>query len=251
MTQSVMWIGFGAFFVASLTVGVRLVALWWQNRQLPELLIGLGVLGIGPIGFGCMTFGQILQADYSAASRAVFAIGIFAASGGAFAQYVFNYAVYHPDSRVVRDIVLAAGVGLLACFLWLCASEDFVQVQRRIDASYLVPSALHVGCLLWGSIEALRYWRMMRRRMRLGLADPVVTNRFFLWGVGTAAAGVGTAVGTVAQMWIGRPPLEIPWVTLSSSMHGLVAAVAMWFAFLPTEAYTRFLLGRAERRLRT
>jgi hypothetical protein len=74
-----------------------------------------------------------------------------------------------------------------------------------------------------------------------------VTNRFFMWGVGAGAAGVGTAVGITAQMLIGRPPLEIPWVTLSSSMHGLVAAVALSLAFLPTAAYRRFLLRRAER----
>lgn len=250
MMQSISWIGFGAFFVASLTVGIRLVALWWHNRQLPELLIGLGVLGIGPVGFGCLTFGQILQSDFGAASHFMFAVGILAASGGAFAQYIFNYRVYHPDSWVVRDIVRAAGLGLLACYFWLWASSGFSHVPQEVDASYVIRSVLHVGCLLWGSIEALRYWRMMRRRTRLGLADPVVTNRFFLWGVGAGAAGVGTAVGTVAQMWIGRPPLEIPWVTLSSSMHGLVAAVAMWFAFLPTEAYTRFLLERAERHFR-
>ena len=73
MTQSLMWIGFGAFFVASLTVGVRLVALWWENRQLPELLIGLGVLGIGPVGFGCVTLGQILQTDHGVAAGVVFA----------------------------------------------------------------------------------------------------------------------------------------------------------------------------------
>ena len=88
--QSFMWIGFAAFFIASLTVGVRLVALWWRNRQLPELLIGLGVLGIGPVGFGCITLGQILNADYGTASRVVFGVGIFAASGGAFAKYIFN-----------------------------------------------------------------------------------------------------------------------------------------------------------------
>jgi hypothetical protein len=250
MTQSLMWIGFGAFFVASLTVGVRLVALWWENRQLPELLIGLGVLGIGPVGFGCVTLGQILQTDHGVAAGVVFGAGVLAASGGAFAQCFFNYAVYHPDSRVVKEIVRAIGAALLACYLWLWLSGGFVQAQERVDASYAIRSLLNVGCLLWGSIEALRYWRMMRRRTRLELADPVVTNRFFLWGVGAGAAGVGTAVGTAAQMWTGRPPLEIPWVTLSSSMHGLVAAVAMWFAFLPTQAYRHFLLERAERRLR-
>ena len=243
--QSFMWIGFAAFFIASLTVGVRLVALWWRNRQLPELLIGLGVLGIGPVGFGCMTFGQILHGDYDTASRVVFGVGIFAASGGAFAKYVFNHTVYHPDSRAVRALATVAGAGLLACCLWEFSTGS--SGIRDIGASYFIRTFLQVGCLLWGSIEALRYWRMMRRRTRLGLADPVVTNRFFMWGVGAGAAGVGTAIGITAQLLIGRPPLEIPWVTLSSSMHGLVAAVALWFAFLPTEAYTRFLLERAAR----
>jgi hypothetical protein len=244
--QSFMWIGFAAFFVVSLTVGVRLVALWWRNRQLPELLIGLGVLGIGPVGFGCITFGQILDADFHAASRVVFAVGVFAASGGALAKYAFNHVVYHPGSRAVLSLVYLAGVGMLVCCLWAWVATGFSGAQE-FDASYFVRTFLQVGCLLWGSIEALRYWRMMRRRLRLGLADPVVTNRFFMWGVGAGAAGVGTAIGVTAQLLIGRPPLEIPWVTLSSSMHGLVAAVALWFAFLPTEAYTRFLLERAAR----
>jgi len=250
MSQSLMWIGFATFFAASLAAGVRLVALWWRNRQLPELLIGLGVLGIGPVGFGCMTLGQILHADHDVASRVVFGIGIFAASGGAFAQYIFNYTVYHSNSRVVRRLVQVAGVGLLACCIWVWVASGFAQVQH-VDTSYFVRSILQVSCLLWGSIEALRYWRMMRRRVRLSLADPVVTNRFFLWGIGAGAAGVGTTVGVVAQLLIGRPPLEIPWVTLSSSIHGLVAAVAMWFAFLPSEAYRRFLLKRAERHAQT
>jgi hypothetical protein len=247
--ENFAWIGFVAFFIASLTVGVRLVALWWHNRQLPELLIGLGVLGIGPIGFGCMTLGQIVHADHDTASRVIFAIGIFAASGGAFSKYIFNYTVYHPDSQAVRGLVHGAGVGLLVCFFGAWASNGFLATQN-VDASYFLRSVLQVGCLLWGSIEALRYWRMMRRRALLGLADPVVTNRFFMWGVGAGAAGVGTAVGVVAQLLIGRPPLEIPWVTLSSSIHGLVAAVALSLAFLPSEAYKRFLSERAEQRVK-
>lgn len=247
--QSFVWIGFVAFFIVSLTVGIRLVALWWRNRQLPELLIGLGVLGIGPVGFGCVTFGQILSADHETAARVVFAIGVFAASGGAFSKYVFNYTVYHPSSQGVRNLVHGAGVGLLVCFFGTWFANGFSAVHN-IDTSYFIRTLLQVGCLLWGSIEALRYWRLMRRRARLGLSDPVVTNRFFMWGVGAGAAGVGTAVGVAGQLLIGRPPLEIPWVTLSSSLHGLVAAVALSLAFLPTAAYTRFLLERAEQRLR-
>ena len=49
---------------------------------------------------------------------------------------------------------------------------------------------------------------------------------------------------------MGRSPLEIPWVTLSSSLHGLVAAVAMSFAFLPNESYRRYIAERAARKQR-
>jgi hypothetical protein len=242
--QSFAWIGFAAFLVASLTAGVRLVALWRRNGQLPELLIGLGVLGIGPVGFGFITFGQILDADHATAARVVYALGLFAASGGAFAKYVFNYKVYHPHSRAVKYLTWVAGAALLACFGGAWTANGFAAIHF-IDTSYFFRTLLQIGCLLWGSFEALRYWRMMRRRMRLGLADAVVTNRFFLWGLGAGAAGIGTAVGFTAQLVIGRPPLEIPWATLSSSLHGLVAAVAMWLAFLPSEAYRRFIQRRA------
>jgi len=245
--QSLAWIGFAAFFIASLSVGLRLVALWWRNGQLPELLIGLGVLGIGPVGFGFITFGQILETDHAATARVVYAIGIFAASGGAFAKYLFNYMVYHPNNRAVRGLTWMTGAGLFACFVGAWSENGFAAIQR-IDFSYSFRTLLQIGCLLWGSIEALRYWRMMRRRTRLGLADAVVTNRFFLWGVGAGAAGVGTAVGFAAQLVIGRPALEVPWVTLSSSMHGLTAAIAMSLAFLPSEAYRRFIQERAAQR---
>jgi hypothetical protein len=104
-----------------------------------------------------------------------------------------------------------------------------------------------VGCLLWGSAEALRYWRVLRRRLRLGLTDPVVTNRFFLWGLGAGAAGLGSAIGVVAQLATGLSPLEVPAILLSSSLHGLTAAVAMWLAFLPTAGYRRMIESRAQR----
>ena len=58
---SLVWLGFLAFFVASLSVGVRLVLLWRRTRQLPELLIGIGVLGIGPVGFGGIMLGSGLS----------------------------------------------------------------------------------------------------------------------------------------------------------------------------------------------
>ena len=41
---------------------------------------------------------------------------------------------------------------------------------------------------------------MMRRRLQIGLGDPVVANRFLLWGIGAGAAGLGSFIGVAAQI---------------------------------------------------
>jgi hypothetical protein len=69
-----------------------------------------------------------------------------------------------------------------------------------------------------------------------------------MWGIGAGAAGWGSFVGSAAQAVTGIPSLAMPWVTVSSSLHGLVAAVALSLAFMPPESYRRFIAARAQTR---
>jgi len=155
-----VWIGFCGFFIASLVVGVRLVALWHRNRQLPELLIGLGVLGIGPVGFGFMTSAHVLGEGDGVASRALMAIGLLAASGGAFAEIVFNTYVYHRGNRLVYGMAGVSGALLLLCFAAAGIQTGFASIDT-VDGPYLGRTLITIACLFWGSVEALRYWRLM------------------------------------------------------------------------------------------
>lgn len=246
--ESFTWIGFGVFFFASLFVGVRLLLLWGRTRGLPELLVGIGVLGIGPVGFGLMTVAELSLGAAPAVSRALLAIALLAVSAGVFAQCCFNWRVYHPEQVWVRRIVWVGGALLVALYLADLRTSGFGG-REMLGASQMARTALQVGCLLWGAGEALRYWRMMRRRLRLGIADAVVTNRFFLWGLAAGAAGVGSGIGLVTQWTMGATSIGIPWLMLSSSLHGLTAAVAMWLAFVPSEAYKRFIEVRARAHL--
>jgi hypothetical protein len=243
--NSLVWTGFGAFFVVSLLVGVRLVALSARTRELPELLIGIGVLGIGPVGFGLFTFGDAaVRSGRADLAQALLAVASFAIAAGVFSTCVFTWRVYHPRAGAALAAVCATGILLAATF----AAEAFQSGYReiRLDSpNYLVRTSAQVAVLLWSAAESLRYWRMMRRRLRIGLADPMVTNRFFLWGLAAGAAGVGSAIGLATQIVTGKPPLEIAWLTLCSSLHGLTAAVAMWLAFVPLRAYRRLIESRA------
>ena len=99
----------------------------------------------------------------------------------------------------------------------------------------------------WSALESLRYHRIMRRRMQLGLADPVVTESFRLWGLGAGAAFAGSLLGLAARALTGHGAAEFPILNLVLSLLGLVAAIAMWLAFLPTPAYLRFVEARGRR----
>lgn len=244
--EALVWIGFVAFFVVSLAVGVRLVALWRRTRELPELLIGLGVLGIGPVGFGLYTVGDVTRHGHPALAQGLFAVAALAVCIGVLATCVFNWRVYHPRVAPVRWIAWATGCLLLGSYAAEALESGFREPSLD-GAAYLLRAFCQVAVLLWSAGESLRYWTRMRRRLRLGLAEPLVSNRFFLWGVAAGAAGLGSAIGLVTQIVTGRPHLEIAWLTLSSSLHGLTAAVAMSLAFLPSRSYRSWIERRAAR----
>lgn len=238
-----IWVGFLAFFVVALVVGVRLLLLARRTRMLPEFCIGVGVLGIGPVGFGTAVAAAQLAKSAPGVASALMAFGSVGVAAGVCCELVFNWRVYHPEQRSLVGIVLFGALGF-ALILVSQAASGF-PVVAPVDWTYYLRSFLMVGALLWGSAEALRYWGMMRRRVRIGLADPVVSNRFLLWGIGTFAAGFGALLGNVVQIVTGVPSTDIPWVLASSSAHGMVAAVAMWFAFVPPAGYARLIRRRA------
>lgn len=237
---ALVWTGFIAFFIVSLVVGIRLIRLWTRTRELPELLIGIGVLGIGPVGFGAMVAGAALASSQPGASRVAFVVAALAVTAGVFAKCVFNWRVYHPRSEPVQWLIWGIGALLVSLLAHRALVSGF-GVRDPDDPLQLLQSTVQIGALLWGSVESLRYWTLMRRRSRIGLADPVVTNRFFLWGLGAGAAGVGSGIGVVVSFATGATTLEIPWVVASSSAHGFVAAVAISLAFVPPERYLRWV----------
>jgi len=195
--MAAVWLGLLLFAVVARACGVRLLGLWWRTGEQPALLIGLGVLGIGPVGFGLLATGATLGERGLPLADELAAAGSLACVVGAAAKYVFNWRVYHAQSRAVGTgtlAVVALGVVALGAHTWLHGYP----AGREHAAWYLGRGAFQAACLLWGSFEALRYHAAMRRRLELGLADVVTTQRFALWGVAAGSAGIGTVVGVAA-----------------------------------------------------
>ena len=109
-------IGFMAFFVVALVVGLRLLLLWRRTRQLPELLMGIGVLGIGPIGFGAMMVGVVTTSNPLVANGA-YAVGTLAVAIGVLAKCTFNWLVYRRESVLAKGVTCSVGALLFAVIL--------------------------------------------------------------------------------------------------------------------------------------
>jgi hypothetical protein len=97
-----------------------------------------------------------------------------------------------------------------------------------------------------------RYARLMRRRVGLALADPLVANRFVLWSVWTGAlsfAGLVLFAVRSRAFWLQlngidpriAMPAAVPLTAIVAGLAAVSAGVAVWLAFFPPESYRRWL----------
>lgn len=237
--------GFLAFFFVSLWVGVRLLAQGRRNRGLPELLVGIGVLCIGPVGFGLSMLAAAAGAGDPEAPSLWAGLSALAVGCGASAKAIFNWKIYHPRSRGVGAISIAAIALLAFAILADGLTTGFAPAAWMQPGWILGRQAVQVGVLLWGATEALLWWARMQRRARIGMGDAVVANRFLLWAIGAGMAGTGSLVGTIVGLSLGQPLGQLPALTLTLSCFGLTSACALWLAFAPPESYVRWIRAGA------
>ena len=90
----------------------------------------------------------------------------------------------------------------------------------------------------WMAAESLRYYGQMKKRVAIGLGDPLVANRFLLWGIG-ASFGVLMIVTSVAPVFLPTTHVLLPVSIVILGISGLGAAIPYWLAFFPPRAYRR------------
>jgi hypothetical protein len=160
---------------------------------------------------------------------------------------LFTWQVFGAESRWRQALVAGLAVTALICTgLFIRAS------WLRLTANASVPLYGQLGMTPhyiltfgWMSVESLRYYARMRRRQALGLADPVVANRFLVWGAGEGMATfvvVALLVVTVVQ---GGMLASDPIVSACVTLAGLVNALVWWLTFIPPKAYLRWVQGSA------
>jgi len=232
---AVMVAAVGTLFAVWVVTGVRLVLLARRTRRGPEGMLGLALLLQAGIGYP-VSVAAPFAGDYAGL---VWVVSAACSNGGMALIFAFTARVFQNETRWAWAVVGAATA--------LLAVQGCGHVGSQLDDD---PAARAHSLLVWGAgslalsglswgwtaWESLRFYALLRRRVALGLADPVVANRMLLWGsMGAIALGCVAidAVLLYTAGEIGRTVI-IPLVT---AIAGLLVSACMILAFWPPPAY--------------
>ena len=245
--------------VLSLVIGIRLLRVGARSKG-PERWLGVYFLAASLLG---TIFSSVLYMGWADPTLEVpatwrpplQALHITAHSAGLFGIWVFTWRTFRPNSTWVRGVVIGVAATLVLSFV-LIGIDDGFAVHIVPGPVYWFSLAVRVAGVAWMSAESFRYGALLRRRLRLGLADPLVTNRFLLWGIWAATVTLLNLSDPLARVWycavagtttelvpeVARHMIVI--VVAVTSALGIVAAGCLFLTFFPTAAYRRWVLSR-------
>jgi len=226
--------------------GGRLLWLARRTHELPETALGISYLGGGMLGWAFLLGGGTLatvRPQLAALGHALQDVGLFCLSGGALAAALFSWRVFAPKSRWQAALFCLLVVTLVADYVQnaLLTNVIFPPVQQL----WYWPGAMsRLSCFIWMTVAALRYARLLSKRVPLGLADPIVANRVLLWGLAGLMALTAAVIACTASFfdwWTTYAPESF----LATIAWGFVGAVFGWLAFWPPKGYLDWVAKRA------
>lgn len=221
----------------ALLVAIKTFATWRRSRGLPELLLGTMLVSATVLGYPlAVASSQIPPSEMwtlHVGSQALFTVGYAC-------LLLFTLRVFRPDvlwAACLAGLTLLALVGGAVAYGIELSGEN-PRAPGELVGLTLVNSAAIGVAYFWTAFEALRYYRQLRLRLRLGLTDVVVANRVLLWGMMSLAAGLAVIVSTAGLL---AGAFLTPPIILASSAFGFVHAGCLFFAFHPPAWYRSWL----------
>ena len=231
-----------AYVLVSAVISTRLLLRWRRNREAPELLLGLGLLCSVSIGYPLIVWGSSLPETGAAASRA----GMLAFQVGVGLYAHFNARVFRPGetwAKVLASVCTHIFAVVFVVVVTLPAALDTPEAmaQHLFPFGVLNQVTLLVICA-WTGFEGLRYHLMLRRRLAVGMAEPLLVDRFRLFGI-LGCLQTSTMVVGLAVMLSGENVATHNLVILWSSLQGLLSSVLTVLIFMPPTWYVGRFAG--------
>ena len=226
--------------ISFVTVGAYLLYKASRTRGIPERYLGLAFLFNGmSYGFGEAPF--VFGAEGLLDEMSF--IGRILAGGCVIAIASFTYRVFRPAAKWARRFVWIDAALLVSALGVSVLEGDWSGLAPLTYKGYWIEWVASIAPFIWLAVEALGLYFVSRKRVRLGLIDPLICNRYFLVGFYGALAAVTYFV--IAIMLIGyerhgtwSTPLDVALGTVE-----VVSVVALWISFRAPDFYRRWVGG--------
>jgi len=225
-----------AFVVTCSAVGLRLLWLANAGGGRPAWLCGHGFSLIALIGFPLGVLSGLGVVPVGQVHLPLCAVSLLANLLGIGSFFLFTVSVFRPGALWAHTLAGAAiagaamsGTGIVAAIATSPSSASSFQVTWGWAATF---QGICVLCFGWMAVEGLREWWMSRRRLALGLCDPVVSHRLLMWGL----FGVSTTLLCLVLagvMLSGQPTATSPLAQVSQALFGFLSSAAAALAFFP------------------
>jgi len=248
LAGSLYLVSTAAFSIFAIVIGVRLIALSRRTQRTPERSLGFGFIGTAGLGYGILMFAMIGRRAAGGVAEApeiftwLIALGWICHNLGVTFMLDFVQRVFRPDEKWAHTLKYTLGIVLWGG--WLADVLKGGLTASWPSHYYWIAFAVIGTYPLWTASEAFRYWGQMRKRVSLGLAEPLVSNRFLLWTI--------ASLTTVASIWTVEIPTFLGYERMSpaaehltsitmlcTSAFGIVTIFTYWLTFFPPAWYQK------------
>jgi hypothetical protein len=224
--------------VSYIFVGVDLLRRSTKTHGLPELFLGLAFVFNGLSYF----FTDLpIVTGYEAFVNEFSYIGRIFASACALTVAAFSWRVFRSEAGWAKTLFWVIGATLVLGLSVAAIEGDWEGAHPLTYKGFWFEWVGGLIPFCWLAAESLRTYIMTRRRVKIGLSDPVVCNRFFLIGL------YGTLATLTYPLYLWMYILYERYGTWSDALSvfagcvEVISLVALWISFAAPPFYQRWV----------
>jgi hypothetical protein len=221
-----------------LIAGIRLVRLSIKTGEAPERLLGVTFL-VWSLSYLAWQLPIALANDWMALQ--LFFAGRVLEDVGTITFALFLRLVFRNQERWASWLVVGVAVCAIVGVIGSASVGDWEALRPLSNPWWWLETVAFPITVVWMGAEGFHHYRMARQRLRLGLCEPLICNRYLLWGL-TGVSWTVYQFAMIAQQ-VGYERTQV-WSSSADAAIGAVefgAIALISLVFFPPAFYRRWI----------
>jgi hypothetical protein len=224
--------------ISYVAVGIYLLQTAAREDGGPSFILGLALLFNG-FSFGFAELPFVIASDLYV--ELLTFIGRIAAAACCISIAMFTWRVFRGESRWGGFTVGLIAAVIVAGLTISVLEGDWEAYSPLSYKGFWFEWAGSLAPFVWLSFESLSKYAFSRRRIPLGLIDPVVCNRYFLIGFYAALASLTYCIYIPMYIVYELHGVWSGWIDIAVGLVELISVTALGLSFTAPPFYRRWI----------